>query len=117
MNVSYTAQPMILVDECRWDFKEYQMCHMVSDTSLNELHAFAELLEIPRRAFHGDHYDVPQHIRDLAVEQGAQSVSSRELVKRLRAAGLRCTAAQRRAYKHNEGTAHGSAASVSDRGQ
>ncbi|MEY4633229.1 MAG: hypothetical protein RLZ18_601 [Actinomycetota bacterium] len=117
MNVSYTAQPMILVDECRWDFKEYQMCHMVSDTSLDELHAFAEMLEIPRRAFHADHYDVPQHIRDKAVENGAQPVSSRELVNRLRAAGLRCTAAQRRAYKHGDGVAQGSAASVSDRGQ
>lgn len=117
MNVSYTLGAMILVDECRWYFREYQMCHMVSDTSLEELHEFAATLQIPPRAFHGDHYDVPQHVRDAAVERGAMSVSSRELVKRLNAAGLRFTAAQRRAYKHAGEVAHGSGASVSERGQ
>lgn len=93
------------------------MCHMVSDVSLEELHAFAVELEIPARAFHGDHYDVPQHIRDLAVLRGAQTVTSRELVKRLAAAGLRSTPAQRRAYKHAADERQGSGASVSDRGQ
>lgn len=93
------------------------MCHMVSDTSLDELHEFAALLEIPQRAFHGDHYDVPEHIRNMAVERGATPVSSRELVKRLNAAGLRFTAAQRRAYKHAGEPTHGSGASVSERGQ
>jgi hypothetical protein len=93
------------------------MCHMVSDVSLEELHAFAAALEIPTRAFHGDHYDVPQHIRDLAVLRGAQTVTSRELVKRLAAAGLRSTPAQRRAYKHIADERHGSGESVSDRGQ
>ena len=93
------------------------MCHMVSDTSLDELHEFAAQLDIPPRAFHGDHYDVPEHIRDIAVERGAMPVTSRELVKRLNAAGLRFTAAQRRAYKHAGETAHGSGVSVSERGQ
>lgn len=93
------------------------MCHMVSDTSLDELHAFAQQLDIPPRAFHGDHYDVPQHIRDRAVESGAVGVTTRELVKRLNAAGLRFTAAQRRAYKHAGDGAHGSGTLVSERGQ
>ena len=90
---------------------------MVSDTSFEELHAFAELLEIPRRAFHGDHYDVPAHLRDAVLERGALVVTSRELVTRLVSAGLRMTAAQRRNYKHESDVLHGSDEPVSERGQ
>lgn len=73
---------------------------MISDTSLDELHDFARQLGIPERAFHGDHYDLPQHVRDVAVEHGARVVSSRDIVRALSAAGLRLTATQRRAYTH-----------------
>lgn len=73
---------------------------MVSDDSLDELHAFAETLGIPIRAFHGDHYDIPVHVREAALQNGAQAVTSRELVQSLTQAGLRLSAAQRRAYKH-----------------
>ena len=90
---------------------------MVSDTSFEELHAFAELMEIPRRAFHGDHYDVPAHLRDAVLERGAVVVTSRELVTRLVGAGLRMTAAQRRSYKHELHLVQGSDKSVSERGQ
>lgn len=73
---------------------------MVSSESLDELHAFAEKLGIPIRAFHGDHYDVPLHIREAALSHGAEAVTSRQLVQALTRAGLRLSAAQRRAYKH-----------------
>ena len=73
---------------------------MISDTSLDELHDFAQQLGIPPRGFHGDHYDLPQHVRDEAVRLGARSVTSREIVRALSAAGLRLTAVQRRAYTH-----------------
>ena len=69
----------------------------MSDTSLAELHDFAAQLDIPRRAFQGDHYDVPEEHRADIVAAGAVEVGSRELVQRLRAAGLRLTPAQRRA--------------------
>ena len=75
---------------------------MVSDTSLHELHAFAEELGVPSRAFHGDHYDVPTHIREHALLNGASAVSSRELVAALTRAGLRLSAAQRRLYTHDQ---------------
>lgn len=107
----------ILVDESRWWFKERHWCHMVSDTSFDELHAFAESMQIPLRAFHGDHYDVPSHLRDAALEQGAIVVTSRELVARLVSSGLRMTAAQRRSYKDDVDDDQGSADSVSDLGQ
>lgn len=86
----------VLVDECRWWFRGRRWCHMVSDTDLAELHALAEAVGMPRRAFQGDHYDVPEELRDAVVAAGAVPVESRELVRRLRAAGLRLSPAQRR---------------------
>jgi muramoyltetrapeptide carboxypeptidase len=63
--------------------------HLVSDTSLEELHTFARSVGIPARGFDRDHYDVPAHRYAAVVAVGAVPVSSRELVRRLRAAGLR----------------------------
>jgi Protein of unknown function (DUF4031) len=87
----------VLVDEPLWWWRGRRWCHLVSDTSLAELHGFAARLGIPRRAFQGDHYDVPEEHRAGIVAAGAIEVGSRELVRRLRAAGLRLTPAQRRA--------------------
>jgi len=87
----------VLVDEPRWWWRGRKWCHLVSDESLEELHDFAAGLGIPRRAFQGDHYDVPEEHRDEVVHAGAVEVESRELVRRLRAAGLRLSPAQRRA--------------------
>ena len=88
---------MILVDECRWWWRDQLWCHMVSDVHFDELHEFAATLGIPRRGFQGDHYDIPTHVREIALVTGAVAVTSRELVLRLRAAGLRLSPAQRRA--------------------
>ena len=80
---------MILIDEARWPWRGRYWAHLVSDHSYDELHLFASRLGLPRRVFQGDHYDVPADYRDRAIELGAVSVSSRQLVRRLRAAGLR----------------------------
>jgi len=69
----------------------------VSDTSYDELHEMAAALEIPRRGFQGDHYDLPEDYRERAVKMGAVEVGSRELLSRLKAAGLRVSPARRRA--------------------
>jgi hypothetical protein len=61
----------------------------VSDTSYAELHAFAARLGLPARAFHRDHYDLPASERDAAIALGAEPVDSRQLVRRLKDAGLR----------------------------
>lgn len=79
----------ILVDRAVWPWRGHHWAHLVSDTSYDELHAFAAELGIPRRAFQGDHYDVPAWLRIEAIEAGARPVDGRELVRRLRAAGLR----------------------------
>ena len=87
----------ILMDEARWWFKGRKWCHLVSDVSYEELLVFADGVGIPRRGFQGDHYDIPEEYRDDMIAAGAQVVESRELVRRLRAAGLRLSAAERRA--------------------
>ncbi|RZS87554.1 uncharacterized protein DUF4031 [Motilibacter rhizosphaerae] len=79
----------VLVDTAIWPWRDRLWAHLVSDESYDELHAFAERLGLPRRAFQGDHYDVPEDLRERAVELGATAVTGRELVTRLRAAGLR----------------------------
>ena len=63
--------------------------HLASDTSYEELHAFARELGIPDRGFDGDHYDVPAECYDQVVGLGVEPVSSRELIRRLHQAGLR----------------------------
>lgn len=66
--------------------------HLTAD-STEELHRFAQLLGIPRRAFQGhatdrrrDHYDVPEGLRRTAIEHGAIAVTWREAAKMRRIA-------------------------------
>lgn len=89
----------LLVDEARWPWRGRRWCHLVSDVSLDELHQFAARLGVPRRAFQGDHYDLPEAERARAIELGAVAVPSRELLTRLRGAGLRLSPAARRATR------------------
>jgi hypothetical protein len=63
--------------------------HLVSDTSYEELHAFAAENGIPERGFERDHYDVPDAYYDALVAAGAVPVTSKELVRRLTESGLR----------------------------
>jgi len=59
--------------------------HLVSDTSLEELHAFAAGLGLRREWFQEKsipHYDLTGDVYELALERGATLVSSREIVLR-----------------------------------
>ena len=69
--------------------------HLVSDSSLEELHDFARRMGIPRRSFDLDHYDVPDSRYGELVAAGAEPVSIRQLVERLRDSGLRVSQRQR----------------------
>ncbi|MFP4635211.1 MAG: DUF4031 domain-containing protein [Nitriliruptoraceae bacterium] len=79
----------ILVDPAIWPHRGQRFAHLVSDRSHAELHAFAARLGLARAWFQGDHYDVPSRVRERAIALGAEPVSAGELVRRLRAAGLR----------------------------
>ncbi len=87
---------MILIDPPLWPNHGRIWGHLVSDTSLEELHAFAARAGIPSRGFDRDHYDYPEERLSSLVELGAVVVSTRELIGRLRASGVRVTAAERR---------------------
>ncbi len=63
--------------------------HLASDTSFDELHAFAASVGLPPRGFDGDHYDVPSERYADMLTAGAQPVRSRDIVAGLRKAGLR----------------------------
>lgn len=79
----------VLIDPPDWPGHGRMWSHLVSDVSLEELHAFARRLDIPERGFERDHYDVPEQLYRLAVDAGAEPVTSRELLNRLTKAGLR----------------------------
>ncbi len=85
----------ILVDQPIWELRGRRFAHLASDVSFAELHRFARVLGLPRRAFHHDHYDLPGEYVPHAVDLGAHQVDARELTRRLRGAGLRRRSAGR----------------------
>ena len=87
---------VVYVDPPLWPRHGRVWGHLVSDTSLDELHRVARAVGIPERGFDLDHYDVPTDLYPRLRELGVVEIDSRELVRRLRASGLRVTAAQRR---------------------
>jgi len=68
----------VYVDDAVHLWRGRRWAHLMADT-LDELHAMAEKLEIPRRAFQnktsGAHYDVPSELRERAIELGATAIS------------------------------------------
>jgi muramoyltetrapeptide carboxypeptidase len=80
---------VILIDPPLWPAHGRLWSHLVSDSSLAELHEFAERHGLPRRGFERDHYDAPGELYESLQAAGATAVTSRELVRRLQASGLR----------------------------
>ncbi|MEG3791494.1 DUF4031 domain-containing protein [Lysobacter sp. CCNWLW3] len=77
----------VYVDDAVWPWRGERWAHLMADT-LDELHAFAQRLGIPRRAFQnkasGAHYDVNAALRERAIALGATAISrhrDRELVR------------------------------------
>jgi len=79
----------VLVDDATWPWRGRLWAHLVSDESYDELHEAARLIGQRRLGFQGDHYDIDEIDRERALANGARSVDSRKLVRRLREAGLR----------------------------
>ncbi len=79
----------ILIDRARWPGRGTKWAHLVSDADIEELHAFAAEAGLPRKAFHDDHYDVPERFWPEIVAAGAKVVESREVVQALRRNGHR----------------------------
>lgn len=85
----------ILVDDPIWPAHGRLWAHLVSDSDVDELHAFAAAHEIPPRAFDLDHYDVPEDALPRLIAGGAEHVGGKELTRRLIASGLRVPARDR----------------------
>ena len=79
----------MFVDSPLWWWRGRRWAHMISDSGYDELHRFAQGLGKHRLAFQGDHYDVDEEMRTAAVAAGAMATDCRDLLRRLRAAGLR----------------------------
>lgn len=86
----------VLVDDPVWPAHGRLWAHLVSDESLDELHAFARRNDLPTRAFDRDHYDVPEESIERLVADGARRVGGKELTRRLIASGLRVRGRDRR---------------------
>ncbi len=74
---------------------------MISDTSVEELKEFASKLGIPERGFQGDHFDVPEHMREIAISHGARVVTSREILQALYKSGIRKRPSERHGRPKN----------------
>lgn len=82
--------PMVIqIDPPAWPAHGILWSHLVSDTSYAELHEFARRLGLPRRSFDLDHYDLPENRYDEALRLGARATPGSDLVRSLRASGLR----------------------------
>ena len=86
----------VLIDPPAWPAHGTLWAHLVSDSSLSELHAFAQAAGVPQRAFDLDHYDVAAERYEELVARGAVPVSGRDLARRLAASGLRVPGRERR---------------------
>ena len=68
----------VYVDDAVTLWRGRRWAHLMADT-LDELHAMAERLGVPRRAFQdkrsGAHYDLTEELREQALRLGAVAIS------------------------------------------
>lgn len=73
----------IYVDFVCIEFKGYKWCHLLAD-SLQELHEFADLIEVDKRLFHRNasypHYDITTQMREAALKNGAIVATRKQII-------------------------------------
>jgi hypothetical protein len=78
----------VYVDDAVTWWRGQRWAHLMADT-LEELHAMAAQLGMPRRAFQdkpsGAHYDVTIEVREQALQLGATAISRHADRERMRA--------------------------------
>ncbi|WP_132998845.1 DUF4031 domain-containing protein [Luteimonas arsenica] len=89
----------VYVDDAVTLWRGHRWAHLMADT-LDELHAFAAALGMPRRAFQdktsGAHYDVTGELRERAIALGAVPISRHRDREQMRAVIARARAQGRR---------------------
>lgn len=78
----------VYVDDLKYKKKNGRIkyCHMIADT-LEELHEFCQSVGISKHFFHAyakhKHYDLNERNRNLAIENGAIEISTREIIRKM----------------------------------
>ncbi len=88
-----------MFDPATWPRYGTEWGHVVSDTSLAELHEVASRAGLHPRSFDLDHYDYPRCATRALLQAGAQPVDSHILVRALIGSGLRIPARMREAAR------------------
>ena len=79
----------VYIDPPLWPAHGRLFSHLVSDTSVEELHEVARRAGLPDQAFDGDHYDVPEERYAECVAAGALPLTATDLARVMRDSGLR----------------------------
>ena len=73
----------VYVDRASVAFKGRQWCHLMADT-LDELHQFAQRMNIDARLFHRDasypHYDITLDMRLMVIANGAMDADRKMII-------------------------------------
>lgn len=99
----------VYADTPRWPQHGTLWGHLISDTSLEELHEAAARAGLPPRSFDLDHYDWPISARQRLVDAGIEFVGDRELTRILIASGLRIRLLDRPAARARRSAEHAAA--------
>ncbi|ASK66409.1 hypothetical protein CFK39_11945 [Brachybacterium avium] len=96
----------VFADTPRWPRHGMLWGHLISDTSLAELHEIAARAGLPPRSFDLDHYDWPTAARDALAAAGVRVVGDGELTRILIASGLRIRLRDRPAARARRSAEH-----------
>lgn len=99
----------VFADTPRWPRHGMLWGHLISDTSLEELHEVAARAGLPPRSFDLDHYDWPTSAGGALREVEVQFVGDRELTRILLSSGLRVKLLDRPAARARRSAAHAAA--------
>ena len=69
----------VYVDNMKAKYGRMTMCHMLADTDI-ELRDMAAKIGVNQKWHQGDHFDICQTKRALAVSYGAQEITQRDAV-------------------------------------
>ena len=73
----------VFVDKPIWSYGRMKMCHMIADSE-EELHTMADIIGVERKHYQSEarypHYDISKSKRELAIQNGAIEITSKELI-------------------------------------
>ncbi len=104
----------VYADTPRWPRHGMLWGHLISDTSLEELHRVAANAGLPPRSFDLDHYDWPESARAGLMTAGVRFVGDGELTRILIASGLRIRLRDRPDARARRSAEHAAALGLTD---